>query len=221
MSKEQFKGTLPEKPKDSEANSLKESFLTKEEFELQIKKLYPEILVFCKSLLDNKTEGSITAEDIVQETLLNASRFYKDFRGESSLKTWLTSIATNCFYDHIRKTERDPLGKRKIKLESNGANGEQYKHDDIPTQDFSPEEELIYKIKKEEILKTIEKLPKKEQLATKLNIFEGLGPVEISNTTGGNRHTISASLHRARKKLSDLFERKIQFRGRPRNEPKK
>ena len=47
------------------------------------------------------------AEDVLQETFLNAFRAIKRFEGRSSLGTWLYRIANNAALMHIRK--RDPM----------------------------------------------------------------------------------------------------------------
>jgi RNA polymerase sigma-70 factor (ECF subfamily) len=46
------------------------------------------------------------AEDIVQETYLKAFEKLSTFRGESSLKTWLFSIASNLAKDNLRAQKR-------------------------------------------------------------------------------------------------------------------
>jgi RNA polymerase sigma-70 factor (ECF subfamily) len=43
------------------------------------------------------------ADDLFQETLLRAYRYAGNFRGESSLKTWLTRILINSFLQEKRK----------------------------------------------------------------------------------------------------------------------
>jgi RNA polymerase sigma-70 factor (ECF subfamily) len=48
-----------------------------------------------------------TAEDLVQETLLAALQGKEDFKGRSSLKTWLTGILKYKIIDHIRKKSRE------------------------------------------------------------------------------------------------------------------
>ena len=47
------------------------------------------------------------AEDIVQETWVRAAEKFDDFRGDSTLKTWLTGIAINCARNRRRKLARD------------------------------------------------------------------------------------------------------------------
>ena len=50
-----------------------------------------------------KTGNREEAEDLVQETFLSAFRNKESFRGESSEKTWLTSILKNKIVDTFRK----------------------------------------------------------------------------------------------------------------------
>jgi len=46
------------------------------------------------------------AEDVVQETFLNAFRAISNFRGESCFFSWLYKIALNCAFSSMRKNER-------------------------------------------------------------------------------------------------------------------
>jgi len=50
------------------------------------------------------------AEDLVQETLLAALKAFENFRGRSTLKTWLTGILKHKIIDHLRgKYREEPL----------------------------------------------------------------------------------------------------------------
>ena len=49
-----------------------------------------------------------TAQDLVQDTLLGALKSKKNFKGQSSEKTWLTSILKYKIIDFIRKKYREP-----------------------------------------------------------------------------------------------------------------
>ncbi|MBN2053389.1 RNA polymerase sigma factor [bacterium] len=46
------------------------------------------------------------AQDLVQATWIRAIQNLQRFRWESSLRTWLTGIALNCFREYIRKRKR-------------------------------------------------------------------------------------------------------------------
>ncbi|MBL9039154.1 MAG: RNA polymerase sigma factor [Archangium sp.] len=72
------------------------------EFEAQVPPHLPALRSLARRLVGNRDD----ADDIVQETLLRASRSLVRFRGESSLKTWLFSIASRVAIDHLRSTRR-------------------------------------------------------------------------------------------------------------------
>ena len=55
-----------------------------------------------KSFLLRMTASVQDAEDIMQETYLKAHSRIDTFRGESSLKTWMFSIALNLARDLLR-----------------------------------------------------------------------------------------------------------------------
>ena len=61
-----------------------------------------------KSFLLRMTASVQDAEDIVQETYLKAQAKIDTFRGESSLKTWVFSIASNLARDLVRSKKRWP-----------------------------------------------------------------------------------------------------------------
>ena len=46
------------------------------------------------------------AEDVLQEVFLSAYRYADRFQGRSSLKTWLTAIADNRCFTHLRRKQR-------------------------------------------------------------------------------------------------------------------
>jgi len=56
----------------------------------------------CLGYLHNAAD----AEDVLQESFLNAYRFANRFEGRASLKTWLTRIADNQCYTFLRKKQQ-------------------------------------------------------------------------------------------------------------------
>lgn len=61
-----------------------------------------------KSFVLRLTASMQDAEDIVQETYLKAQSKIDSFRGDSSLKTWVFSIASNLAKDLLRSKKRWP-----------------------------------------------------------------------------------------------------------------
>lgn len=62
---------------------------------------YPEVLRLCAALVDEAA-----AEDLAQETFVRATRALRRFRGGSSARTWLLSIARRTCMDELRRRYR-------------------------------------------------------------------------------------------------------------------
>ena len=56
-----------------------------------------------------KVSDTEIAKDFVQDTFLAAAEKIKDFKGESSPKTWLFSILNHKIIDHYRKKTKSPV----------------------------------------------------------------------------------------------------------------
>lgn len=54
----------------------------------------------------HKTSNKELAEDLVQETFLAAYKSFESFEGNSSTKTWLTSILNNKIIDYYRQKSK-------------------------------------------------------------------------------------------------------------------
>src|SRR5699024_11089794 len=66
-------------------------------------KYHQDLYNFVFYMVKNKT----LTEDLVQEIYIRVIKSYNNFRGESSEKTWLFSIARHVTYDHFRKQKRN------------------------------------------------------------------------------------------------------------------
>jgi len=67
----------------------------------------PFLLLMVQRLLGDASE----AEDAIQETWARAVRALPGFRWESSLRTWLASIAINCAREALRRRRPDTHGE--------------------------------------------------------------------------------------------------------------
>ena len=70
------------------------------DFEALYATFFPRIVRYLTRLV-----GPDGAEDLAQEVFIKISRSLGEFRGESSLSTWVYRIATNAALDQLRSSE--------------------------------------------------------------------------------------------------------------------
>ena len=75
-----------------------------EDFNEEFEKIGPQL----KSYILRMTASIQDTEDIVQDTWIKGSSNFALFKGESSFKTWIFSIASNLTIDNLRKKKRWP-----------------------------------------------------------------------------------------------------------------
>ena len=67
-----------------------------------IRRLSPELFAFTNRMLNNPDD----ARDILQETFVRVWEKSHQYQERSAVKTWVTSIALNLCYSHLRKQKR-------------------------------------------------------------------------------------------------------------------
>jgi RNA polymerase sigma-70 factor (ECF subfamily) len=134
------------------------------------------------------------AEDVLQNTFLNALLHLPSFEGRSSLSTWLYRIAANEALMLLRKK------KPEVNLED--AESDSNAEDLKPTQfvDWSalPEEELLSGEGKKILEQTIQRLPEPMRIVFLLRDIEGLSIRETAETLNLTETNVKTRLLRAR-----------------------
>jgi len=148
------------------------------------------------------------AEDIMQETFLNAFKSLKDFREETKLKNWLFRIAANACYRKRRKKKDEP--DRELSLDAlmnPEGNGQKF---DIPDASNDPGEDLIRTELKEVIAAATQRLPAIYRLVFNLRDIEGFSTEETADILDITTQSVKTRLHRARlflrNEISDHFK---------------
>lgn len=127
------------------------------------------------------------AEDAVQETFIKAARTLDKFRGEASMKTWLTSIAMRTCCD-MRRSFWFRRMDRRVTPEM------------LPDPVQSPlEEETALAV-------AVMNLPHKEREVILLYYYQDMNVNEIARALGVTQPTVSYRLKRAREKLRQELE---------------
>lgn len=157
---------------------------------LIIKKIYEEykhdVFIYLVSL----TKDASLSEDLVSETFLSAIKSLHRFKGESSIKTWLFSIARNKWYEHLRKE------KSTISL------------DNLACHYIIGESDMEKNAIRKDISSKILYLLDNEQSRTKdiiLMRIEGYSYFEISQKYGISEGSARVIDYRAKKKIKDIL----------------
>jgi RNA polymerase sigma-70 factor (ECF subfamily) len=136
------------------------------------------------------------AKDLVQEVFLSAYRSLKDFRGESSVSTWLYTIAAHACQRMRRKRKGEP--ERALSLDALIPTADGEMPIQIPGGDLSPEERLQHKELRHSLFSAVHKLPKKYRMVLVLRDMEGLSAREVGAVMGLTERAVKSRLHRAR-----------------------
>ena len=180
------------------------------EFEFQ--KIYdafqPKILSYLTRLV-----GESEAEDLTQETFVKVGRALGDFRGTSTLSTWLYRIATNAAIDKLRSPSFHQIAVESLSEASIEEVGAGIADRDAWTGEKKPsvEQQLVRKEMNECIHGFVEKLPEDYRTVLVLSELEGLRNSEIAEILGITLETVKIRLHRARAKLREALETHCEF----------
>lgn len=142
------------------------------------------------------------AEDVLQNTFMNALVHLSSFEGRSSVATWLYRIATNEALMMIRKR------KPEISLEQESQDGEAESIEDLKPTIFAdwsglPEEELLSMEGKNILDAAIEGLPETLRIVFILRDIEGLSIKETADALDLTETNVKTRLLRARMYLRE------------------
>jgi RNA polymerase sigma-70 factor, ECF subfamily len=134
------------------------------------------------------------AEDLLQETFLNAYRGLRGFEGGSSFSTWLFRIATNTALMYLRK-HRPEMVEYDDAIGTNADNlGAPASSEFVST----PLEMLLSLEGKRELEKAIDQLPVNYRTVLVLRDVEGFSLEEVSRIVDSSIAAVKSRLHRAR-----------------------
>jgi RNA polymerase sigma-70 factor (ECF subfamily) len=153
-----------------------------------------------RGILRNDAE----AEDVVQETYVRAFTRLDEFRGESSLSTWLSRIAMNEALGRLRRQRRgvdwSSLPQHRLEAEII----------QFPTASVDdPEKSMAQREIREVVERAIDDLPEAFRLVFITRVLEGMNIEQTADILGLKPETVKTRLHRARAMLRDNVEKKI------------
>jgi RNA polymerase sigma-70 factor (ECF subfamily) len=159
-----------------------------------------------KSFLLRMTASVQDAEDILQDTYLRAHAKIDTFRGESSLKTWIFTIASNLARDLLRSRKRWPETVTDLCREET-LNNRQFLHETLQIRETSPQGKFEIKEHVALCFTCVSKsLPLEQQLALLLKEVYGFKVAEIAVILDQTDAMVKYYLHVSRKKMIEVFD---------------
>ena len=132
------------------------------------------------------------AKDVLQDTLLAMARGVRDFRGASSLSTWLYTIARSFCIKKRRRSRYAPAAEQS--LDSDGRTEAAHLADDAK----NPDEVLAGKEVEQALEQAIVALDPMYREVLILRDIEGLTAPEVAEVLQINVQAVKSRLHRAR-----------------------
>ncbi len=155
------------------------------------------------------TRNQSDSEDLVQEAILRAYRFWHTFQKDSNCKAWLLKILTNTFLNsyHKRKRRREVL---------DAASREQQATDGVLVHESAlsqrdPEGILLERMVSDDVARALAELPDDFRVAVVLCDIEGLSYKEIAEAMDCPVGTVMSRLYRGRRLLQKtLFDYAVE-----------
>lgn len=182
---------------DPPSNSTPEAAL--ESLEQIFNKYYRAVLAF----LCNKGLSREDARDLAQETFLRVHQGLSAFRGDSSVETWVFSIALNELKNARRRLA---TGKRQgitLSIDDNKP------HPSNRSLIESPEKNVLQDERLECLRDAIQDVPPKMQQILKLRLFQDLAPKDIAIIQGVTPETVRSTLSQAQARLRQSLKRRF------------
>ena len=167
-------------------------------FEHLYKSYCRRVYALCLRMVGNTAE----AEDLTQEAFLTVLRKIRTFRGESAFSTWLHRIAVNLVLMRVR---RKTLPKISREFTDECARG-------VPPEEFSgPDFHLAGSIDRVHLERAIEQLAPCHKVVVQLHDIQGYKHKEIAQIMDWSVGNSKAHLHRARRRLRKLLQKRLHL----------
>jgi RNA polymerase sigma-70 factor, ECF subfamily len=148
------------------------------------------------------TRNERDAEDLVQDAMLRAYRFFDTFEAGTNCKAWLFRILTNAFCNRYRERERE--AEILTEAESSEANVEQFLAGSAG-QGRDVESALLGRMVSADVERALAAVPQDFRMAVILADLEDFSYKEIAEIMDCPAGTVMSRLYRGRKILQGLL----------------
>ncbi len=141
--------------------------------------------------------------DLAQEVWIRVYRNLKRLNEPEKFRGWLSRIATNLFYDELRKRRRNA---KPLSLDAPLQLGDSEVDWEIAADDPGPEGNLTTREFYHQLRTAIQDLPEVFRTTIVLREIEGMAYEEIAAITGASLGTVKSRIARARQRLQTQLQ---------------
>lgn len=154
------------------------------------------------------TTDPTDAEDLVQDTIVKAFRFFNSYEKGTNAKAWLFRILKNSYINNYRKKSKQP---HQVDYDEVSTYYETVRSEQSDTTDM---EDIMYReLLDDQVTRALEKLPEDFRTVVLLCDVEGFTYEEIANMLDVPIGTIRSRLHRGRNLLRAALTEYADQRG--------
>jgi len=136
-------------------------------------------------------------EDLVQETYTRAFEAWTSHRKPRNVEAWISTICLNLARSWLRKAStRRELPTDEIAEDRSSSN---------------VESEAFQRLRSNLLHAAMRELPEEQRVAITLMDLNGFTAKETARITGSPRNTVLSRVHRGRKRLASLLEKKVMI----------
>ena len=156
-------------------------------FDLIVERHRRAVYQLCYRFVGNHEDAS----DLSQDVFLRAFRGLRNFKGQSSLGTWLYRIGVNVCLNRvsIKRPINEPIDKQQ--------------HVDVNHE--SPSERVLRSERALQVRSAIARLPRKQRAALVLRMYHDMSHQEIADVLGSSVGAVKANVFHALQNLKKLL----------------
>lgn len=159
----------------------------------QFSELYETYKKNIYSYLLKNTGHPQIAEELTHDTFIKAFKSLKKFRGESTLKTWLFTIARNTYRSYYKK------------------NSTRYEiNNDLIDEQWADKNDDYKRLEQQVSISAIlSKLSEKDRMFILLRNQQGMSYREIGDITGDTEGAVKIGIYRARQRFKEKYNKEF------------
>jgi len=166
---------------------------------MELLEIYDQYYDRVKGFITKLVKDEWIAEDLIQETFIRVQKNIEPVRDSSKLSSWIFRIAYNLCQDHFKSLKKDAHDTGKLESSPN------------PFMEKTVQKELEQFQMGACVQEQITLLPEQQRVVLILYDLLGFNHAEIADILDITIENAKVRLHRARKGLKSILEKKCTF----------